>query len=93
MPACPGAGKKVSDVPAGSTLNSPGPGDAAVTVSAAVPASTSVTPETKPVPLTVNGGVPVRTGPPAGGWTSAAMLTGVEPLRAAPGPPLPTRSW
>ena len=82
-------------MPDGLTLTSPGPGDALISVSATVPTSTSVAPGTKPAPFTVNGAGPASTGP-AEGSTSAAMLTGTEPLRVAPGEPgapLPTRSW
>jgi hypothetical protein len=99
VPAVPGGGEKENEPPAGPILTSPGAGDAVVSVSAAVPTSTSVAPRTKPVPVTVNGGAPVSTVPAgglaSGGFTLAAMLTGVEPLRVPPGGPsvpLPTRS-
>ncbi len=99
VPAGPAGGEKENDVPDGVTLTSPGPGVAVVPVSAVVPTSTSVALGTKPAPVTVNGGDPVSTGLvgglPAGGFTRAATLTGVEPLRVAPGEPsapLPTRS-
>ena len=82
-------------MPDGSRLTSPGAGGAAVSVSATVPTSTSVAPGTKPAPVTVNGAGPASTGPPAGS-TYAATLTGIEPVRVAPGEPaapLPARNW
>ena len=96
VPAGPGGGENEKSVPDGSMLTSPGAGaadglrqrrGADEHLRGARDEACTVHGErgrSRPAP-----------GPPAG-FTYAATLTGVEPVRVAPGvpsAPLPTRSW